>query len=577
MEPKWDLVVIGGGVNGTGIARDAAMRGLRVLLVERRDFASGSSGANSGMIHGGFRYLLNDTNVTRLSCIDSGHIQRIASHLLFRIPFLFPLGAPREENGRTQGNRRSGHRTLGDRTYDYLLEVFFGTYDLYQPLKNGRPHARLSREEALSLEPGLSPWIHGALSFDEYGIDPFRLCALNARSAAEHGAILRNHTEVVGFLRGDDGAITGVRLRKSDDGTAGRRLGSTIGAVEREERARLVVNAGGPWAGRIARLAGVDVRLRPGKGVHLTLDRRLSNYGVISTGKDGRQVFAMPHESVTIVGTTDDDFYGDPDDIPITRDEVDYLMEGVGNVLPSVRHARVLRAWAGVRNTAFAWGPDEDRLSREHELIDHARDGAPGLFTLVGGKLASYRAQSEEAVDVLCRRLRRDVTCTTHEVPLPGARTSPISADLESRFGADPYVAARLKYRHGVEAVRVLEMARQEPRLAAIVCSCEGVIGAELVHAIRSENAAHLVDLRRRCRLAMGVCQGAGCIPAAAAVLAGERELAASDAHTEIVSLQSERWRGQQAGAGARGLAQLELSRAALMAVGAPTTTGFLD
>src|SRR5438105_4976208 len=139
-----DLLVIGGGVNGTGIARDAAMRGLSVALVEKRDFAAGSSGANSGMIHGGARYLLEDRNVTKLSSIDSGHIQRIAPHLLFRIPFIFPMLA-----------RTPGAPTVAERLYLYGAECYFEEYDRFQRFKNGRPHTRLSDREVHELEPGI--------------------------------------------------------------------------------------------------------------------------------------------------------------------------------------------------------------------------------------------------------------------------------------------------------------------------------------------------------------------------------------------------------------------------------------
>lgn len=546
-DATYDLVVIGGGVNGTGIARDAAMRGLKVLLVEKRDFGSGSSGANSGMIHGGFRYLLHDAAVTRLSCLDSGYIQRIAPHLLFRIPFLYPL-AFREGRGR---------RSLFQHTYDYLTEVYFGAYDRYQPLKNGRPHTRLTPAEALLLEPGLSPDMHAALTIDEYGIDPFRLCALNARSARDHGAVVRNYTEVTGLLRGEGGRVVGVKLR------------DLHGGGTEEVRARLTFNAGGPWANRLAGLAGSKLRLRPGKGVHLTLDRRLSNYGVIAHAIDHRQIFVMPHESTTIIGTTDDDYYGDPDDIPITRDEVSYLLEAATRVLPKVREARVLRAWAGVRNTMYAWGPNEDDLSRHHLLVDHAGEGAPGFHSLVGGKLASFRAQAEEATDVACAALGVRAACRTHLDPLPGGAEAPSALDLAGEHGVPPYSAARLVYRFGSEAPRVLALVREEPALGVPVCRCEGTLGAELVHAIRHEQAHHLVDLRRRCRLAMGPCQGAGCIAPAAALLARERRLSPDETRAEMRSLLDERWRGQRAGATGGGLAQAELAMGSFFAAGA--------
>ena len=157
---SYDLLVIGGGVNGTGIARDAAMRGLSTVIVEKKDFAAGSSGANSGMIHGGIRYLMTDPKVTRLACLDSGYIQRIAPHLLFRIPFLYPVQPD-----------RPGQPTLKDRALLYGAECYFEEYDRYQPLKNGKPHTRLTDEELHELEPGIVAGTLGAVTMDEYGIE----------------------------------------------------------------------------------------------------------------------------------------------------------------------------------------------------------------------------------------------------------------------------------------------------------------------------------------------------------------------------------------------------------------------
>ncbi|MGH9896880.1 MAG: FAD-dependent oxidoreductase, partial [bacterium] len=168
---EFDLIVIGGGVNGCGIARDAAMRGLKTLLVEKNDFGSGTTGASSQMIHGGARYLLSSVKTTKTSSIDSGYIRRIAPHLLFRIPFLFPVlkQPPKSEWAR--------------KIYLTLLETYFEAYDRYSKLKKGRPHTRLNPEEALSLEPELNPEMVGAVTFDEWGIDSFRLCIANVVSA----------------------------------------------------------------------------------------------------------------------------------------------------------------------------------------------------------------------------------------------------------------------------------------------------------------------------------------------------------------------------------------------------------
>lgn len=543
----FDLIVVGGGVNGTGIARDAAIRGYRTLLLEKRDFAAGSSGANSGMIHGGVRYLRTNRQVTELACIDSGHIQRIAPHLLFRIPFLFPIRAsdPREP-------------TLRERLLRYGIEVYLGLYDEYQPHKGGKPSVRLSAEEARELEPSLPSDLIGAVSFDEWGIDPFRLCAANAVDARERGATLRVGARVVSFLRQPDGRVRGVAVRDEETG------------AEEAYEGRMVVLACGPWTPQVAALAGVEVRLRPGKGVHLTLDRRISNYGIVCKAVDGRDVFVIPHEQTSIVGTTDDDFYGDPDRLEVTEDEVGYLWQAVTYGLPAVRHARILRAWAGVRPTLWEWGKTEDALSREHAILDHAKDGAPGLLSVVGGKLASYRIMSEEVVDA-CERILglAHRPCRTHLLPLPGGERFPDVAELARRHRLPQTAVERIAYRHGANAERICALAEAEPRLRTPICRCEQVIAAELVYAIRHEEAVRLVDLRRRTRLAMGPCQGTDCAAMAAAVLARERNLSPAERRRELAELLRLRWKGRRPLADGITLAQEELSRSIHLGAGA--------
>lgn len=541
----YDLIVIGGGVNGTGIARDAAMRGYRTLLVEKRDLAAGSSGANSGMIHGGVRYLRYDKKVTELACIDSGYIQKIAPHLLFRIPFLFPVRA-----------KDPASPSLRERLLRYGVETYLGTYDKYQPAKGGKPSVVLSADEAYGLEPSLARDLAGAVSFDEWGIDPFRLCTANALSARENGADLLIGTRVVSLLRRPDGAVGGI---VASDGSGG---------VKTYE-GRVVFNACGPWAPKVAALAGVEVRMRPGKGVHLTLDRRVSNYGVICLAADGRDVFVMPHEQTAIIGTTDDDFYGDPDDLRVVEDEVKYLWEAAVRSLPAVAQTRVVRAWAGVRPTVWEWGKTEDALSREHEIFDHAKDGAPGFLTMIGGKLASFRVMAEEAVDAVERALGEEHrACRTHLEPLPGGEGLPDVDLLAAAHRLPEPTVARLIYRHGQRAVAICELMEREPALRSPVCRCEQVIAAELVWSLRNEEAKGLSELRRRTRLGMGPCQGTDCSAAAAALVARERGGSARDAQAETLMMLQGRWKGNRPVLDGWGLPQEELSRGIHLASG---------
>ena len=544
----FDLIVIGGGVNGTGIARDAAMRGLKTVMLEKKDVASGASGANSGMIHGGVRYLRYDRAVTELACIDSGYIQRIVPHLLFRIPFIYPLTAD-----------DIAHPSFKERFLAYGTEVYFGAYDLYQPAKRGLPSVKLTPEEVYALEPGLKQNLIGGMSMDEWGIDPWRLCALNAESAATHGATILTYHRVTGFLRGPKGEIAGVTA--VDDRTG---EGKTF-------RGKLTVNVSGAWAPKVAAMAGATVKMRPGKGVHLTLDRRFSNYGVITHAVDGRQIFVMPHEQTSIIGTTDDDYWGDPDDLKITQDEVEYLLEGIAQAIPAVKEARILRAWAGVRTTLYEYGKLEDDLSREHAIYDHAKEGARGLYTLIGGKLASFRVQSEEFTDLACGLLGSNASCRTHVEPLPGGERFPDVAALAKQYRIPEPTVGRMAYRHGANAETICALADERPELRAVLCPCEQTTYAEAVFSLRHENVRKLTDLRRRCRLGMGPCQGTRCAQPAAALFARERELSATEAHKELLDFVGARYEGRRPILDGEQLAQEELNR------GNQLTTGNLD
>lgn len=491
---EYDVIILGGGVNGVGIARDCAMRGIRTLLVEKNDLAKGASGANTGMIHGGIRYLRYDVHTTKVSCTDSGYIQQIAPHLLFRIPFLFPV-----LKGDAWGSM-----------FLELAEVFFEAYDVYQPLKRGKAHTRLSREEALFLEPRLAPSVIGAVTMDEWGIDPFRLVVANAVDAQSHGAVIRTYCDFLEFVRGGDGRIQGVIF---EDRVTRRK--------ERHE-APLVINATGAWGPRIAEKAGVEYKLRPGKGTHIVFSHRLSNYGIVMIAVDGRQMFLMPHENGTIVGTTDDDYYGDLDNPRATEDEVKYIMQAARRMFPDIDKYRMSRTYVGIRPTLWAWSRNEDGLSREHEFYDHTDQGAPGLISVAGGKLAAYRQLSEEVTDMIASQVGNKVACQTHQQPLPGGEGEPDVEKWAEQWNRSEFQVSRMAYRHGMRAKDVLEKTAEAPKCGVNTCLCEPVSEAEIRHVAQTEMVRRLVDIRRRTRVSMGACGGTRCLGRASQILADE-------------------------------------------------------
>lgn len=508
-----DVLVIGGGINGTGIARDLALRGVSVALVERRELGSGTSWASSGMIHGGLRYLQQDPEVTHHSCLDSGAIQRIAPHLVFRIPFLMPVFSD-------------------DRIGPEIVEVGLEMYDAYQPLKNGRPHTRLTSAQARELEPMLSDRIECAFTLDEWGVDAGRLCIANALDAMAHGARVFTHTEAVEPLRSPGGRIEGARVRDAVTGETWQ--------VE----AALTMNAAGPWVPQVSEMMGELVRQRPGKGIHLVFERRVSNLAIYARGVDGRDMFTFPHEQNSMAGTTDDDYYGDLDRIEATEDEVAYVLEAMERSIPDIRRHRVTHTLQGVRPTLYGFGAYEDELSRDYEVIDHGAGGqAPGLFTITGGKLAAFRLMAEDAADRLCAELGNDAPCRTAELPLPGGEEPVDVAALARKAAISLPAALRLAFRHGARAGQVVGASDPVQSPARTICACEPVLDSELRHVARVEGVRKLSDCMLRVRLGLGACQGAGCTASAAGVLAEELGWDAERTIREVAEFAAQRWR----------------------------------
>jgi len=523
-----DVCVIGGGVTGAGIARDLALRGLSVLLLEKGDWGGGTTGSSSWMIHGGPRYLEFDWETTRLSTKDAGHIVTIARNMVYRLVFLVPA-LPHDRNNIER------------------IETFMEVYDRFQPLKKAHPHVRLTAEEARQAEPGLSAEVLGAVTTEEWGVDPHRLVFANVQDAMAHGARALNHTRVVDLLR-DGGKVIGVRYRGSD------------GAMS-EARARVVVNAAGPWVPEVSRMAGAAVQLRPAKGIHIVYPHRISNFSIIAESIDGRDVLMVSHAGFTLLGTTDDDFYGDLDSVDVLEDEVDYLLQAFERVFPTIRDYRPVRTTTGVRPTLYKWRRYEDELSRRYEVIDHSSDGAEGFVTIAGGKLSMYRVMAEETSDAVCRKLGHEAPCVTATRPLPGNESDVEPPDeLGRAYGITALATMKLQTRHGSNAAAVLG----EARTARMVCRCEPITEAELVYAARHEQVRTLADAFRRVGLAAGPCAGAACVLRAAGVIGNELGWSASQRFDAAREFVRGAWLGRAPILGHYGWAQEELASGSL-------------
>jgi glycerol-3-phosphate dehydrogenase len=480
------------------------------------------------MIHGGPRYLEFDWDTTRTSTRDAGHIVSIARNLVYRVVFLIPV-LPHDRNNIER------------------METAMEVYDRFQPLKKAHPHRRLSPTEALQAEPGLTPDLIGAVTMEEWGIDPHRLVFANVEDAVAHGARALNHTRVTDLVL-DGGKVIGVRYRGPDGASS-------------EARARVVVNATGPWSPEVSGMAGVPVQLRPAKGIHIIYPHRISNFSISAESIDGRDLLMVSHSGFTLLGTTDDDFYGDLDSVDVLQDEVDYLLQGIERVFPTIRRYRPVRTTTGVRPTLYKWRRYEDELSRRYEVIDHATQGVEGFVTIAGGKLSMYRLMAEQTSDAVCRKLGHQAPCTTATRPLPGNESDVEPPDELARRCAIPALAAiKLQTRHGSNAGKVLE----EAGTGRLLCRCEPITEAELLFATRHEQVRSLADAFRRVGLAGGPCAGAACVMRAGEVIGRELGWSASQRFDAVREFVQGSWLGRAPVLGHAGWAQEEMAQGAM-------------
>lgn len=497
-EKEFDLLVIGGGITGAGIARDAAMRGLSVAMIEARDYCSGTSSKSSKLLHGGIRYLeqFHLALVFEASKERRLHSDLLSPHLAAPVPFLIPV-YPWSPHGK----------------FAITMGVF-----LYDALAMFRNHGTrvLSREVALREESRLeSKGLKGGVVYHDVVMDDARLGLENVRSAAHHGAVTVNYVNVRGFDKDGAGKIRGVWVR---DATAPEKPDFLV-------KAKSFVNATGPWSDYIRRLADPDAipRLRPSKGVHLVLPKEQlgkSHAFVLTAKADNRVFFSIPWFDRTLVGTTDTDYDPESDgplhEIRATQNEVDYLMEGVKRTFPGATvdaSTDLHSTFAGVRplvSEGDARSPSA--VSREHLIWQESS----GLFTIAGGKYTTYRTMAQQMVDRVVKFLRSEYSdfgkpknCTTHLEPIvlpPEIRDARSFSHLMEEYAVvlAPDTIRHLQSRYGARWQRVADLAVERPELRERIVGTEPDLLAEVVYARDFEMAVSFEDfLRRRTMLAL--------------------------------------------------------------------------
>jgi glycerol-3-phosphate dehydrogenase len=475
----FDLVIVGGGITGAAIARDAVLRGLSVALLEKGDFAFGTSSRSSKMVHGGLRYLKGGhVRLVRETLHERGILLRLAPNLVQPVPFLMPV-----YEGSPDGKMKL---RLGLTAYDMLA----GSLGLSR-------HAALSKKKILSEEPLLRrQGLTGGFRFYDCLVNDARLTLATVRSMVKEGGVAVNYVEGIA-LGQEGGRVAGVRFRDC--------LSGEEGVVQ----ARVVVNATGPWSDQLRAMGGLSPVLRPSKGIHIVFPR--SRFGLTTTTvivHGDRTVFAIPYGDCTYVGTTDTDFKGDPTDAIADVDDVKYLVDAVNEQFEGEVSVRdVISTWAGVRPLVADEGsPTPSDVSRDFII----EVGPEGMYSIAGGKLTTCRAMAEALVDRVVEqeagRFGWQVKpCRTRTVPLIGGDIDGFElyakgagAALVESWGIPPAIAYRLLKAYGTEHVRVLAYALRDAGMLRPLADGCPVLRAEALFAAEEEMALMLEDFMLR-------------------------------------------------------------------------------
>lgn len=501
----FDVIIIGAGINGAGIARDAAMRGLKVLLLDKGDLASGTTAWSTRLIHGGLRYLEHgEIGLVRESLRERERLFHVAPHLVRPLPLLIPI----------YEQARRGALTI---------RAGMIAYDLLSFDKSLERHHMLSRAETLARVPGLNvEGLRGAALYYDAQVEyAERLVVENALSAREHDALVITYARVERLIL-EEGAVRGVEFADVLEGGAYK------------ARAAVVVNVAGPWVDEVlARLNAPVPRLIGGtKGSHLVVapfPGAPADALYAEASADGRPFFIIPWNQLYLIGTTDLRYESELDLVEADATEMDYLLRETNRVIPSAQltRASILYTYSGVRPLAYTNESAEQSITRRHFIRDHAPQ-LEGFLSIVGGKLTTYRNLSEEAVDLLFRKLgRASPRCMTAQTPLPGARGTDTNAEDFRSFSERFIKESRLPRRsverllrvYGTRASLLLKLVAEDPELAKPFGTETTALAAEVLFSFREELALTLADcLLRRTMIGMSATVGIGDDSAAAQI-----------------------------------------------------------
>ena len=505
---EYDVIIIGGGATGAGVARDCALRGIKALLIERHDIATGATGRNHGLLHSGARYAVNDRESAEECIRENMILRRVASHCVEDTGGIF-ISLP--EDG-----------------LDFQKKFIDSCHAA------GISAEAIDPKEALIIEPSANPKLIGAVKVPDGSVDPFRLTAANILDAKLHGAHVLTYHRVDELVQ-QSGRVVGVKVT------------DTVSGEKKEFRATITVNACGIWGRDIAAQAGVKINMLPAKGSLLVFGHRVNNVVINRCRKPADADILVPGDSITVIGTTSTKVpFDECDNMYVTRDEVDLLLREGSMLCPALNHTRILRAYAGVRPlVASDDDPSGRSVSRGIVLLDHAtRDGVEGFITITGGKLMTYRLMAEWTTDLICKKLGIDKPCQTAEKMLPGSSESKSCKRTAGGGSQWSCSASSATWRHGDNASKIDSSTAAK---RALVCECEQVTVGEVEYAVKELGVNNLIDLRRRTRMGMGTCQGSLCAARAASVMAKAHGCTVEGAKSDLKRFVSERWKGMSA------------------------------
>ena len=525
VKDKATVVIVGGGATGVGILRDLSMRGIDALLIEKLDMVNGASSRYHGLLHSGARYAVKDQEAAR-ECIEENQIlRRIGKSCVEATTGLFV-------------------RVEGD---DPAFEADW----VKGCAESGIEAKTLSPEEALRMEPNLSRKLLAAYEVPDGAIDGFRMSWQNLQSAATYGGRYKTYTELIG-VNIESGAVKSINVRDN---------------VTKEEytiECEILVNAAGPWAGKVAHLAGLDCSVSPSKGTLIAFNQRISSRVVNRLRKPADGDIFVPHGSITILGTSSITI-PDPEDTATSWDEVEALMQTGEGVFEHLRDYRILRVFAGSRPLYVPKGAGSGRnASRGFVTIDHEHeDGLKGMMTICGGKFTTYRLMAEKFCDVLAPKLNNTAKCRTAEedlVPSVSDADKKAARQYFPSYGVN-LAATRLGVDKFAEVVKTL---KDEPESREVICECENVTMAEIQRIAQEPTSHSVADVRRRTRLGMGTCQGNYCALRSAAIankIFKNKLEGCNDSLADMKNFLQARWKGITPVMAGKTLREAEMTR----------------